>query len=214
MRRVLLTGVFDTSDAINALNDDIISAYLNKNDPRLSDKINAIIEKQQQAYFTEINKRFYASGADIPDFLNDQAFSRYFNGLFEQHNICEYYLSTDPYSILMLGADKSDYYRLLIYNDAEMRAQWEIAESQYAPSELVKRLALNSIVPDFWKTSGVYDPEYAETWRQNVYEPTVVRNDHGENYYCHLQYRPESHEELIGNITDFNSARASLQNCG
>ena len=213
VRKVLLTGVYDTSDAITALNDDIISAYLNKNDPELSDKINTIISKQQHAYFTEINKRFYASGADIPDFLNDQAFTRYFNDLLEQHDICEYYLSTDPYSIFMIGANKQNFYRLLIYNDAEMRAQWEIAESQYAPSELVKKLALNSIVPDFWRTSGVYDPEYAETWKRNVFEPTIIKNDQGENYYCHLQFQPESHQEIIDRITDFDTARQSLEGC-
>jgi CheY-like chemotaxis protein len=213
VRKILLTGVFDTSEAISALNDDTISAYLNKNDADLSDKINALIEKQQQAYFTEINKRFYASGADIPDFLVDDAFRKYFSDILNKYNICEYYLSTDPFSIFMLGEEKKDYYRLLIYNDAEMRAQWEIAESQYAPSELVKKLALNNVIPDFWESGGVYDPAYAETWKQHVYEPVILQNDRHENYYCHLQHQPASCRELVSKITDFSSTRQELSHC-
>jgi len=205
VRKILLTGVFDTSDAINALNDDIISAYLNKNDASLSEKINTIIDRQQQAYFTEINKRFYASGADIPEFLTDTAFIRYFSEIYEKHNICEYYLSTDPYGIFMLGRNKQDFYQLLVFNDAEMRAQWEIAESQYAPAELIKKLATNSVIPNFWESAGVYDPMYAQNWRDHVFEPTVVIGDKRDNFYCHLLQQPLAFRELIGNITDFDS---------
>ena len=213
VRRVLLTGVFDTSDAISALNDAIITAYLNKNDADLSEKINTIIEKQQQAYFTEVNKRFYASGADTPEFLTDNAFIRYFSDIYEEHNIYEYYLSTDPYGIFMLGRNKDMYYKLLVYNDAEMRAQWEIAESQYAPAELVKKLALNSVIPNFWKTGGVYDPVYAQDWKDYVYEPTIIANDNNENYYCHLLHRPPAYDELVSKITDFETAWQGLHSC-
>lgn len=213
VRKVLLTGVYDTSEAINALNDDIISAYLNKNDADLSDKVNSLIIKQQRAYFTEINRRFYASGADIPDFLRDSAFCKYFNEILEKNNICEYYLSTDPFCFLMLGEDRNEFYRLLVFNDSEMRAQWEIAESQYAPSELVKKLALNEIIPEFWKTGGVYDPEYAETWKDYVFEPTTLLNDNQEKYYCHMQYRPASFRELMERVTDIKTARNDLRTC-
>jgi CheY-like chemotaxis protein len=214
VRKVLLTGVFDTSDAINALNDDVISAYLNKNDANLSEKVNTIIDRQQQAYFTEVNKRFYASGADIPEFLTDSNFIRYFSEIYEKHNICEYYLSTDPYGIFMLGSNKRDFYQLLVYNDAEMRAQWEIAESQYAPAELVKKLATNNVIPNFWKSAGVYDPMYALDWQDYVFEPTPVISDDQQVFYCHLLKQPSAYRELIGNITDFDSVRNASMGCG
>ena len=213
VRKILLTGVFDTSEAIGALNDDIITAYLNKNDADLSEKINALISKQQQAYFGEINRRFYASGADIPDFLSDSAFIRYFSEIYEKHDICEYYLSTDPYGIFMLGKSKQDFYQLLVFNDGEMRAQWEIAESQYAPAELVKKLATNSVIPNFWESGGVYDPMYAQTWPEHVYQPTTIMNDDQQPYYCYLLHKPESYRELVGNITDFETVRETLHAC-
>lgn len=213
VRKILLTGVFDTTEAIGAMNDDIISAYLSKNDADLSEKINKLISKQQQAYFSEINKRFYASGADIPDFLSDGAFVSYFSDIYEKHDICEYYLSTDPYGIFMLGKNKENFYQLLVYTDAEMRAQWEIAESQYAPAELIKKLAVNSVIPNFWKSGGVYDPMYAGNWNDYVYEPTRIVNDRQETYYCHLLHKPDAYRELVGNITDFESIRGTLHSC-
>jgi CheY-like chemotaxis protein len=212
-KKILLTGVFDTNDAISALNDGIISAYLNKNDADLSEKLNSIIEKQQHAYFAEINRRFYTSGADIPDFLSDSAFKAYFSELVDTHDICEYYLTTDPYGFLMIGEHKNNYYRLLVYSEEEMRAQWEIAESQYAPAELTKQLALNAIVPDFWRTSGVYESVYAENWQQYVFEPVKIANDQGGFYYCHLQHRPPAYEALSNSIVDLDTCKNELRHC-
>lgn len=213
IRKVLLTGVFDTSEAINALNDGIISAYLNKNDTDLSEKINSIIHKQQDNYFTEINRHFYTSGAETPGFLRDNSFKAYFTELCDKHEICEYYLTTDPYGILMYGKSKNDYYRLLVFTEDEMRTQWEIAESQYAPAELTKQLALNTIIPDFWKTSGVYESIYAKTWKQYVFVPTIITNDKQKNYYCHLQYKPPAYEALSSSIIDFNSNKNEIRTC-
>lgn len=204
-RKVLLTGVFESSDAINALNDGIITAYLNKNDTHLSEKLNTIIQKQQHAYFTEINRRFFTSGAEIPDFLTDNNFKFYFLELLDKYDICEYYLTTNPYGILMFGKNINDYYHLLVYSTEEMRSQWEIAESQYAPAELTKQLALNTIVPDFWKTSGVYESLYAKNWKQYVFTPTKILNDKHEYYYCHLQHRPPAYEGLSKSIIGFDS---------
>lgn len=213
IRKILLTGVFDTSDAINALNNNLISVYLNKNDADLSEKLNSIIEKQQHDYFTEINRHFYTSGADIPDFMTDNAFKAYFSTLYEKYDICEYYLTTDPYGFLMFGKNKKDYYHLLIYSEAEMRYQWEIAESQYAPAELVKQLALNAVIPDFWKTSGVYESVYAENWQQYVFEPVKITNDQQGFYYCHLQHQPPAYSELSQTIVDLDSCQNELRTC-
>ncbi|MFW2374286.1 MAG: response regulator, partial [Gammaproteobacteria bacterium] len=210
IKKILLTGVFDTSDAINALNDGIISAYLNKNDPQLSEKLNSIIYKQQHAYFTEINRRFFTSGAEIPDFLSDNTFKFYFLELLDKYDICEYYLTTDPYGVLMFGKNTNDYYRLLVYTEEEMRSQWEIAESQYAPAELTKKLALNSIVPDFWRSSGVYESLYAKDWKQYVFSPTKILNDKHGNYYCHLQYQPPAYEQLSKSIIGFDSFKNDI----
>ena len=212
-RKILLTGLFDTSDAINALNDGIINAYLNKNDDQLSEKLNSILHKQQDIYFTEINRIFFTSGAEIPDFLSDTAFRFYLLELLAKHDICEYYLTTDPYGILMFGKNKYDYYRLLVYTEEEMRAQWEIAESEYAPPELTRQLALNTVIPDFWRTSGVYETLYAKDWKQYVFKPTKIANDKQGFYYCHLQYKPPAYEPLIASIVDFNSSKNDLRNC-
>ncbi|MCW8957409.1 MAG: response regulator [Gammaproteobacteria bacterium] len=212
-RKILLTGLFDTSDAINALNDGIISAYLNKNDDHLSEKLNSIIHKQQHAYFTEINRPFFSSGAEIPYFFSDNAFRFYLLEVLDKYDICEYYLTTDPYGILMFGKNKHDYYRLLVYTEEEMRAQREIAESEYAPPELTKQLALNTVIPDFWRTSGVYEPLYAKDWKQYVFKPTKLANDKQGFYYCHLQYRPPAYEALINSIVDFNSSKNDLRTC-
>ncbi|HEY9052258.1 MAG TPA: response regulator [Gammaproteobacteria bacterium] len=214
IRKVLLTGVFDTSDAINALNDGIICGYLNKSDINLSDKLNAIIQKQQQAYFREINRRFYCSGADIPDFMSEDSFAHYFSEICRDNNIHEYYLTTEPNGFVLFGENKQDYYRLLVYTQEDIRAQWEIAESQHAPAELIKKIAVADVLPDFWKTSGTYDPTYAGHWQDFVFKPSKVIHGTKQNYYCHLQHRPPAYKDFSNSMTDFNTARQELINNG
>ncbi len=209
-RKVLLTGVFDTSDAINALNDGIICGYLNKSDINLSDKLNAIIQKQQQAYFREINKRFYCSGADIPNLMSEDSFADYFSEICRDNNIHEYYLTTEPNGFVLFGENKQDYYRLLVYTQEDIRAQWEIAESQHAPAELIKKIAVADVLPDFWKTSGTYDPTYAGHWQDFVFKPDKIIHGTKQNYYCHLQYRPPAYKDFSNSMTDFNTAKQNL----
>ncbi|MBI3187561.1 MAG: response regulator [Gammaproteobacteria bacterium] len=214
IRKILLTGVFDTSDAINALNDGVICGYLNKNDTNLSEKLNNIIQKQQQAYFREVSKRFYCSGAVIPDFMFEDAFADYFSEICRDNNIKEYYLTTESNGFVLFGENKHDYYRLLVYSTEDIRAQWEIAESQYAPAELIKKLAVADVIPDFWKTSGTYDPAYASNWQNFVFVPGKIIQGTRQTYYCHLQYRPPAYKNFSNSMTDLNTSRQEMINNG
>lgn len=198
VKKILLTGRADERLAVEAFNEGIIDRFIRKQEPDAMASLNRSIADMQSLYFGRLERMLSdALSVGSPRFLQDKAFAQRFTHIRDQLRIVEYYLTCLPDGMLMLDADGTPYL-LIVQNEERTRANYEIAEDQAAPRELLDALAGRSVVPYFWATNGNYSPDY-EDWRSCLYPAaefrgnewylySVVKNPAGLNLKCSLSY--------------------------
>lgn len=204
VKKILLTGFMDINAGANSLSRNQANSYIQKTDPDLFNKLKEFIELNKKLYFDDIKKKFINSGAELPSFFNSNAFQTYFSHLCEKHHIVEYYLTVDPTGMLMLGANKNEYYRLLVYTAEDLKAHHEVAEDQGADQGFLEKLANKEVIPDFGPQSEFYSPAYGPELEKYLFEPDVI-NGSKELYYCHLRMQPPAYTEFLDKTISYHS---------
>lgn len=188
IKRLLLTGVGDERVAVKAFNAGLIDRFISKSERNLAEEVNAAVRELQSRYFRDVQRTLRESlNLEAPPFMRDPVFAAYFHGLLREHGYVEYYFTAEPAGFLLLTADGT-LGRLLVYTDADLRSQWEIACDQDCPPELAYALSSGSAVPYFWHTEGFYRPECGPDWRSYLYPATPLPG--AELYYIALVKRP------------------------
>jgi CheY-like chemotaxis protein len=173
IKKVLFTGVADEKIAVAAFNNGLIDRFIRKSDDRVSAIVNRTVRELQQAYFCSTSKLLQeAMRADIATYLGDPMFRGYFNALCAKQGFVESYLTLEPGGFLCLTAE-GVIRRLLVYTEADMQAQWEIATDQGCPAELGDILRTRRAVPAFRTRDGFYGKECAN-WTSCLHEPDFV----------------------------------------
>lgn len=85
IRKILLTGQCNLTDAVAAFNNKTIDIFVDKLDPKLIAKLGSSIDKFVEQYF--IDKNYYTN-----KLLSNRDFKEIFNKIIEDNNIEEYYL--------------------------------------------------------------------------------------------------------------------------
>lgn len=187
LKRILLTGVGDERVAVNAFNAGVIDQFISKGQRGAAASVCAAIEALQARYFGDGGRLVRESLAlEAPGCLSDPAFADYFHRLRGEGDYVEYYFMDEPTGFLLVD-NQGRMERLLVYTDADLRAQWEIAHDQEAPEALLRALSGGAHVPNFWRTGGYYRPECREDWEQYLVPAQVLE---GEQCYYVARVEP------------------------
>ncbi len=168
VKKILLTGVADEKLAVKAFNEGVIDKFIMKQDGDSVSAINDFICEFQNAYFEE--KGGFLKNAlpgDAFGFLLNNDFLKLFKSLRCQHEIIEYYLTSEPIGYMMLNA-KGLAMQLIVFSSEEMRAHSELVKGYQGPDELYQLINRNEVIPYFWQHGGYYSPE-VKNWRNYIY---------------------------------------------
>ncbi len=90
IRKILLTGEMNDSNAIEAFNTRKIDGYLSKGTSNLKDEIQKIIKFSSTEYLKELNSlvdRFFSQNENVKQLYKDQKFVDFYNSKYEELNI-------------------------------------------------------------------------------------------------------------------------------
>lgn len=183
IKKILLTGQVTTEDAIRAFNDNVIDYYVSKSDEDLVNHLVRAIQNLQNRYFIDISSYIKIRAIDNKKSLfNDPKLSEYFSKIITEHNIKEYYFSTNPpHYRLKTHDDKT--YTLLVYSRYDLNEQIRIIKEEAGPAWLLEGLKSASCVPYFRSKDGFYDQEAFDP-ENTLYPADIVKGN--EIYYCAL----------------------------
>lgn len=201
IKKILLTGKADEKIAVRAFNEGVIDRFILKQDKDAIETLNQSIVELQQAYFRQTERMLTdALAIGKHAFLRDPLFTARFQEIREHLHIVEFYLCSEPDGILMLNA-QGESFLLLVQNENAMFGQYEIAESQGAPQELLDALKRNEVVPYFWQTEGFWTPA-CSNWHDFVFPSTEFQ---GLNWYCYaiVNNPPPFRTDLVFFYHDF-----------
>jgi FixJ family two-component response regulator len=212
VKKVLLTGIFDDENIVKAYNNGLVHGYIEKGDRNLVDKILAFLQQQQYAYFYNMKRQFYVAGANLPAFMDDAVFTRFYLELCGRLKVREYYMTTSPGGMLMMGVSNEDYYQLLVYTEDELKVQRDIARAQSVPVSLLDRLSTCEVLPYLWETGGRYEAVDESKLDKYLVKPTDVFDGDNGKYYCSLIHKPEKYRGLMHKVVDYQSRQRTRNN--
>lgn len=183
-KKILLTGQADEGVAIDAFNRKLIDLFIKKNAPDAMTQLEAGIIRLQKAFFTERTRTL----ADLLSrhsysFLSDPAMSVLVGELCKQYRFVEYYLFPNPEGILFLDS-QGRATLMVVATRTSLTAQFEIAQDQDAPPELLAALRELRLVAFFSDTGGTYLDTIGDDWLQYCLPPQVCRGR--QDYYWGL----------------------------
>lgn len=180
VKKILLTGRADEKTAIEAFNDGLIDAYVQKHDPNITTLINKTIKKLQFRYFQEMSdvivKMLSVHGLRC---LQDRKFGDFFHKLCKDRNIVEYYLTENTGSFLLLDAEANPTC-LIVKNESDLQYCYELAVDNNAPQVITEQLREGKAVPYFWQADGAYQSNWTD-WSTALHPAQKLECD--ETYY-------------------------------
>ncbi len=207
IKKILLTGVGDEKIAVAAFNEGLIDRFVSKSERRAAVLVNRAIRELQYEYLqasSQMLRRGLQSESAV--YLNDAVFGSYFRALCRREGFVEYYLSAEPSGFLLLTAD-ARMSRLLVFTEADMQAQWEVATDHRCPAELAVRLQERQAIPYFPNSDGYYRPEIVD-WESCLHTPEIVVGR--ERYYVALVPEANSAGRLPQNVRSYADYLASV----
>lgn len=164
-RKIMLTGEASQDTAIKAFNEGVIDCFLFKHRPDITDVLSQEIQKQQDAFFQSLtNPLRLAFSVQLPDFFDDPNVNDVFRHLKSQYDIVEYYASVKPQGSLMVDGNGKAFF-MIVMNNVQLRAHYEVAREYGAPSQLVEMLEKGEVLPCFPTDSGFYDETVEDGWK-------------------------------------------------
>ena len=184
IKKILLTGQADDKVAVEAFNRGLIDCFVRKSDPGALEGLGGAIARLQSEFFQGYTctlkdllvRHTYA-------FLLDPEIEALVQELSSRYRFVEHYLFPNPPGILFV--DKLGKTTLMVIETATgLTAQYEIAEDQGAPPELLNALRDHKLVPFFSDTGGMYLKEVGKNWLSYCLPPQVCQG--GTTYYWAL----------------------------
>jgi CheY-like chemotaxis protein len=210
IKKILLTGVASDQQAISAFNGGLIDAFINKNardmEEKLNDKIIELSAKQlEEETSIVIDNLTYPRPGYEASCLNDKAFVDLLNKIIKENNICEYYLSEENGSYVMLDEQGKPSW-LVIKDKDEMETDYFMAEdsNQRASEKVVQGLKECKLIvhmfdkedeetpPVDWEAKGLLHPATALKGREETY------------YYAYID-KPDAHKLNHDKLVSFRA---------
>lgn len=111
IKKILLTAKIGLSEAIQALNDNTIDCYIDKDAPNLIEEIHSYLNILLENYFKE-KTRGLLSHLEVEHLLplSDPEFIRFFKTWCSENNITEYYLVDKSGTLLVTDKEGNSFY--------------------------------------------------------------------------------------------------------
>jgi CheY-like chemotaxis protein len=211
VKKLMLTGEVDDGQAIEAFNEGLIQQFINKRDREFSKRTSSAILHLQRHYFNDLSTMVIDGMVKDPSrngvcCLIDPAFIEFFDALCLQHQICEFYL-TDEHGSFMLVDVYGKPSILAVKDSQEMAAVYLTAQmADNPPSDVVlSKLSDNTLIlythtddesyiePSAWQTKGLLHPAHAIKGEQATYHyahitDTSAYEIHAENILSFREY--------------------------
>ena len=169
MRKLLLSGMVDEQEALNAINSGLIDAYYPKHHPALHDALAGHLRTLQFEFFRQLTRPFEPALANgDARFLSDQSFREAFDRFAIEYRIIEHCVLMQPPGIL--GLDESGNPVIMLVADDDYRqASFEIAQAEGAPHGLLRCLINSQTLAAFPTRTGFYSRSLEPHWNQYVW---------------------------------------------
>lgn len=147
IKKLLLISHEDEAQAVRALNEGLIDAYIYKQDKNIVELINKKIARLQLAYFLNMSNRV-ARILDVhfSNCLYNPKFAELFNYIREKNRIIEYYLIEHSGSFLMLDED-ANLSMFIVKHESDIQTYYEYARANGASEILLECLARGEKIP-------------------------------------------------------------------
>jgi len=177
-KKILLTCEADESLAIKAFNSGIIDMFIRKNSPDFAATINNAIHDLQKKYFHELSKLIIncliTNYEYKSEFLTDAGFIDFFEEVFTDLNMSEYYLMDSLGSFMFLDYQGKAKW-LVVKNEAEMQGLTEFAVNENAPKKIISALTKRSHIPYFHTDDELQTPP--ANWWKYMHPAKVLKHD-------------------------------------
>lgn len=183
-KKILFTGQADEKIAIDAFNRGLIDRYIKKNDVDALEHLEKEITDLRKMYFTDLSRTLkdllvrhsYA-------FLSDPVIGDLVQQLCNRYGFVEYYLFPNPTGILFFDVNGKPTL-MVIETAAGLHSQFEAAQDNGAPFELLAALRELRLVPFFFDSGGMYAETIAQEWMSYCLPAQVSFAN--QNYYWAL----------------------------
>lgn len=181
VKRILLTGFATSTDAVKAFNNNTIHYYLQKNDDKMLQELEASIHRLQQAYFNELSSSIKAEAIDSgTPFFADPQLAAYFQSTCESLGIDEYYFLSNP-SRFSLHTKQGERFVCVVCAEEDIQEHLQVLVEEQAPEALYQQLESRQFVPYFKTVDGYFEPTALNPEKQ-LHPATCVQGK--VNYYC------------------------------
>lgn len=198
-KKILLTGQADEKVAIDAFNRKLIDRFIRKNDTDAMNRLeNEIVQLQEDFFIGQTSTLKDLLSRHSYAFLADPAIVALAEQLCKRYRFVEYYVFPHPTGILFLDT-RGKATLMVIETAAGLTTQFEVAQDQGAPSELLAALKELRLVPFFSDTGGMYENAIGHDWTLYCLPAQVCRGWH--DYYWALFDLP--HHYLPGPVYSY-----------
>ena len=148
-KKVLLTGEYDLSRAVTALNNKQIDCFIRKGEKDTMKDLAFFVAQLKDKYFEDLTKCI--STAVIMDkwkFLKDPQYIEFFNNIIDKHKIREYYFIDNNGNFLLIN-DKSEKSVLVRYDNESLDEFCNFFGGESKISELINAVKKRELIPYF-----------------------------------------------------------------
>lgn len=183
-KKILFTGQADEKIAIDAFNRGLIDRYIKKSDPNALEHLEKEIGNLSKTYFTDRSRTL----KDLLvrhsfAFLSDPVVGELVQQLCNRYGFVEYYLFPNPTGIVFFDINGKATLMVLETEDG-LKSQFEAAQDNGAPFELLTALRDLRLVPFFFESGGMYSETIAHDWMSYCLPAQVAQGS--QNYYWAL----------------------------
>jgi CheY-like chemotaxis protein len=146
IKKALITGENDYKIAVDAFNSGLIDAYLRKDDPQFSDKIQNIVSELEWKYFVELSNLV----VDVPsfDYLRNPHFVKKFRKFIQENDISAFCLTHTQGNFTAQSKQKKKNH-ILVRNKIQLHELSKIAEEDGGHQETINGLKQGKAIPFF-----------------------------------------------------------------
>lgn len=145
MKKILIT-THDPSDAIDAQHNNLIDAYLNRNDEDFLMKLQTISQELEWKFFQEVSDIIH--GIPHQDYLKNRHFLHFFSQFVNEHDISIFYLLDTLGSFIAYDAEGNKKY-FLVRNKALLNQISQLSSEDNATSETTENIKQGKVIPFF-----------------------------------------------------------------
>lgn len=153
IKKALITGENDYKIAVDAFNEGIVDAYLRKNDPNFTQKIQNIVSALEWKYFVELSSLIY----EISDFnfLTNEDVILTFKKFINEHDINSFCLTNIQGNFIAQSSHKKQKH-FILRDKMQLQELAKIAEEDGGSIETIENLKHGKVIPffdchDYWE---------------------------------------------------------------